>query len=350
MNRCFQLAAIFLALAAPPALARTWALRNGQHVEGDFVRVGDNGHIIIAAGDKMTPVRIHDLLAADYNYFHAQVDLQAKIAAEVEERKWTDINEGIVVGHLLSVEKGKVILVIKRNTTGYETVRKPFDKFIKADRDYIRKEMTARGEGDKVPKEHPPQKAHQPKKNTKPKNPAPPNTTLSGANPPNPAQQSGAAVAAAQTPPKATGTQPQALLAAMQPPGVKESAPKDKAAPKDTSAATTAIAAAVATYETKSSAERHSGCSKSERALASSPAPPCKYRICSHCGSKLPDTCKLGDDCPNCGAHFTYEDTEQGRDSAPATLRNVSAPIGIFSLLGVVALSVFRIRWYMMQG
>jgi hypothetical protein len=74
--------------------------------------------------------------------------------------------------------------------------------------------------------------------------------------------------------------------------------------------------------------------------------PPEKSKVCSACGHKLPNTVKAGETCPSCGAYLQYEDTDQGRIQVSSTLRTLGAPVGLASLLCVVAVAVFRVRSY----
>ncbi len=272
------------------------------------------------------------LSSVDKKYVQKQVEAQKTTAAQVDERTWTDIQGGKVQARLMDVEKAKVVLLVKGGT-----MRLPFDNFTSEDRDYVRQEMTARGEGDKVPKKAPPPRqiaqatpapdlpSGQPKppshkKPKKTKKPAPssdaPQNTLS----PNP-EQPPAVVAAAAVQPQAvvestrlppadsaTASKPQAFAAVTPPSEAKQEQPKQPTP--------TAVATSNSRCGTKSFAGAHSG---------HSPAAPCKYRVCSRCKFKLPVTCKAGDDCPNCGAHFSYEQMDESRIPAPATLRSIGA-------------------------
>jgi hypothetical protein len=367
MNRSFRLTALALFVAASPAFAHTWTI-NGQKVEGDFVKEGHES--IRAKNGKLEPVAVvflevggsdrsypfSKLSSADRKYEQEQVAEQKRTVAEVEERKWKDVQGGTTVGRLVGMDKDKIVLLI---STKVETRRRPFDKFTFADQDYVRTEMTARGEGAIVPKKAPRQLAqatgpNQPsgqpkpqskKKPKKPKKPVPSSAAPQNTPSPNPVQPAAVAaatavqphdavVAPASSPPagSATATKQQAAAFVTQLSDVKQELPTP----------------AVITTSRARCAARNPSCAA--KSLAGTHSAPSKCRVCSHCGFRLPVTCKAGDDCPNCGARFAYEEMGESRITAPATLRSMGAPAGLVSLLGVVAVTVLRARWYLLHS
>lgn len=337
VNRRCWLAAFCFAFAALPALARTWNFNNGQKVDGDFVKesYADIGGkrvavVVLAVGNDPRPYPSRWLSKADRSYVQEQVDLQKKTAAQVDERMWENNKGKTVQARLIGMEKGKVLLLINR----CETMRLPFDQFVKEDQDYLRTEMTARGEGDKVPPKKAPPKKPSPKQvaqvtqgtGAKPHaNPPKPKSKR-----PRPKPKSKPKPSA--TPAKTTGIGPSPVATATPPPHPATAATTSTSAPNSLFAAPAAK-------------------SSSDELESSPPAPVVKYRVCSHCGAKLDDRYKLGDNCPNCGAHFTYEDTtDQDRRSEPATFRSYCAPLGFVSLLGVIVATGFRLGWYMLRS
>ena len=160
-----------------------------------------------------------------------------------------------------------------------------------------RSEMTARGEGDKVPKKAPP-KPKSPQKRNNPRKPKPKQQKPPG------------------TPPKATkppAVAPAAVATATRPAEVKQSQPAQPTATAATGSASTARSLLDAAPSAKSTY------TAPESSPAAPAAPAAKYKVCSHCGFRLPESYKVGDDCPNCGAHFSYEETDQG--ATPRGLR-----------------------------
>ena len=88
MYYCRWLAALCVALAALPALARTWTVNN-QKEEGDFVKES-HGVVLLYADGKMFPVPMKYLSTGDRNYVKEQEEWQKKTLNQVEERTWIE--------------------------------------------------------------------------------------------------------------------------------------------------------------------------------------------------------------------------------------------------------------------
>jgi hypothetical protein len=360
---------------ADTAFAHTWLI-DGQKVDGDFVREGRGE--IKAKNGKMVPVALvilsvrgkeHNyqfskLSPDDKKYEQEQVKEQKRIAKDVEERSWKDNKGHSMLGRFIGIEGNKVVLLTQRNDTiGYS--RWPFKDFCRDDRNYVRKEMTNRGEGDKVPADPPPKqdgpkvaqgtKPKEPKKTkpnpqpntappnsapaavastSKPSEPAHPETLPPASQHPAPAQQ--ATTQPVTTQPAPAVPSPAVPVPVHPAPATSSPAHQAKAKPPASPPAQSLVA--------KTTAEPKRAVAAAETAP---PLPPVKSRVCSNCGHKLPNTVKAGDSCPNCGAYLQYEKTDQGPPiQVSSTFRTLGAPVGLASLLCVIAVAVFRVRSY----
>ena len=160
--------------------------------------------VLLVKGESKT-IPMKQLSYLDQKYVRDQVDAQRKITALVEEQTWKDANGKTAKARLMGMDGDRVVLLTADGQT-----RLPFKKFCRDDQNTIRKEMTARGQPDKVPAA-PPVNAH-PKSDgsqiaqatqqgKKPKQPKPkPNPPA--ATSPEPATQQ--EVAANSQPPKST--------------------------------------------------------------------------------------------------------------------------------------------------
>ena len=173
-------AAVRLAFAPFPRLARTWTDNQGHTVVGEFDRVV-KGRVLINIGDRTIQVPFGHLITEDQDFVREQLKahgLQDQVAAKKKTadadattedksaaressaketttdaqtklgptRTWTDVLGRTMQARFLGMDSGNVRLQINGKNTSY-----PFDKFSPADQQYVRGEMVARGEGDKVP-------------------------------------------------------------------------------------------------------------------------------------------------------------------------------------------------------
>ncbi len=219
MERSCRLAAILFFVAVSPAVAHSWLI-DGKTVEGDFVREGRDqvksksgkmqpvAIVVISVRGKDQKYQLSRLSWDDKKYEEGLVKEQKDTADNVEERSWKSKNGKSEKGRLIGMEGNRVVMLAQRNDWN-ETRRLAFKDFSPEDRGYIRKVLTDRGVGDKVPAEpqpnaHPkpdPSKVAQGKKPDKPKSqtPNPPANTPPANTSPAPAQQ----VASASRPPEA---------------------------------------------------------------------------------------------------------------------------------------------------
>ena len=371
MERSCRLAAILLFAAVSPAVAHTWLI-DGKKVDGDFVREGRDqikSHsgkmqpvaiVVISVGGKDKKYQLSRLSWDDRKYEEGLVKEQKDTADTVEERSWKNKNgKSSEKGRLIGIEGNKVLMLAQRNDWN-ETRPRAFKDFSPADRDYIRKEMTNRGEGDKVPAEprpnaHPkpdpskiaenPNKSDLPKPNP-PANPAPsqvqPPAVASTAKPTEPAHPESAKPLVVIPPAVVPST---GHPATEHPPAAHQ--PTESAHTEHPAPTQIAQAKATAAPPAKTNASPKQPIAAPQSVVS---IPPAKSKICTACRNKLPDTIKAGDNCPNCGAYLQFEDTEQGpRLQVSSTFRSLGAPVGLASLCCVIAVAVFRIRSYAQQ-
>ncbi len=177
MKKCAWLLLCLLLTASLPALARTWRDTQGNTLEGEFDRVV-KGRVLINVGDRTVQVPFGHLVTEDQDYVREKLKahgLESQVPAKkktsdsdatskspatdsaAEEpiklgpvRTWTDVLGRSVEARFIGVENGRVRLQFKGRNTSF-----PFEKFGLADQQYVRGEMTARGEADKVPAETP---------------------------------------------------------------------------------------------------------------------------------------------------------------------------------------------------
>ena len=179
MRKCVNVLLCVLAFAPFPA-CRTWTDNQGHTVVGEFDRVV-KGRVLINIGDRTIQVPFGHLITEDQDFVREQLKahgLQDQVAAKKKTadadattedksaaressaketttdaqtklgptRTWTDVLGRTMQARFLGMDSGNVRLQINGKNTSY-----PFDKFIPADQQYVRGEMVARGEGDKVP-------------------------------------------------------------------------------------------------------------------------------------------------------------------------------------------------------
>jgi len=419
MNRCGWLVLFVLILAALPGNAHTWTINisgQDQKIDGDFLKVV-GGRVLLSVGGNRTTYQVRQLSPGDRNYVKQQTDLQTKAQQRWEVRTWNSQGQ-TPRARLMDVEDRKVVVLLING----ETWRGSFDKFSVEDKEYIRKEMTDRGEGNKLPPVRPGRggraiaqaKPKPPTSNTPNNNiaagavnttansptvekPAPPGQGAPQANSTRgeghiwtsskdgkkfgrlltvsqgkvvveadktvwttpfdkliPADQErvrtemtargegGKVPAATQPPPE--GTQLAQATQSPTPQAPTKPRPKKPSQPKPPPTAAAQIAAALQ----QSAAKDTAAMQQSLAAKSAAPGPPGKRKVCSACGYVLPDSCKAGDRCPNpnCGVYFHYEDTDQGRISTSSPLATLGIPALIASLIYAGAVGIVWLRWH----
>jgi hypothetical protein len=274
---------------ALPAFARPWSDTEGHTVEGEFVRVV-KGKVVINISGHMIQVPFGHLIEDDQEYVREQLEAHGlanqlparkKPAPSKDEtdakpaesdpaandpkpgpqRKWTDIAGRSIEASFVGMENGNVVLRYKGKRTPY-----PFDKFSLADRQYVRTEMTIRGEADKVPPVGSPGNV-QPGPTTpqfvqtQPPASTPQNTFPST---PAPVQQPEQPTPQAASPSFPSRAQPQPFTPPEPPPAVANAQPE---------------------YQQV------------------------MVKVCENCKKVVPSNLTAGDRCPFCGVYFGYDKT-----------------------------------------
>jgi hypothetical protein len=327
-----------LAFSPLSALARAWTDYQGRKVEGDFVRVLEGKVELKAASGKTIQVEFGHLSADDQDFVREQLKAQglgdqvpakkadesgsttkpkssekeaapAKPVKPGPPRIWTDVAGHRVQGRFVSMDGGKVVLIVKEKKEPY-----PFDKFSPADQKYVREEMTARGEGDKVPAEAPAVNA-------------------------NPAAAPQIAQAAPVAPRTGPITAPRATFPTM--PSLPKITfptftPPTRSAPVQPPAFTPPVPPPIV---------------HAPAPIIPPPVPtfvpdnqPAFQQVavkkCSNCGAILPNNITAGDHCPHCGVLFQYDEVTGKR----AYWAYFAAPPGVGAVIGLIIYAIRRSR------
>ncbi len=331
MSRCGWLAACVLVFAFP-AFARTWNDTDGHSVEGEFVRVV-KGKVVIDVSGRMIQVPFGHLINDDQDYVREQLQAKGlggqlpakKKTAESDsaadagsngkeaaaanepkagpERKWTDISGRSIQARFIGMEDAKVVLKFKGKRTTF-----PFDKFSLADQQYVRTEMTGRGEGNKVPAA-----VAQPAPQFAQTQPTAPPPYQPPAYKPPPFQPP-----AYQLP----GNQPPANQPpAYQPPPYQ---PPQRVAPSFP--APVQSPPAMPTAEPSMTPSFPNNQPVYQQVMV---------KKCSKCGATLPNNVTAGDRCPSCGTYLAYDQTNGKTAYAGAYFYGSIAGTGTLIAVGV---------------
>ncbi len=366
MNRLGWLVVCVLLVAAAPLLARTWTDNKGQSVEGDFVRVM-RAKVVLSVGGQTMQIPFGQLITEDQDYVRdelkkhgmesqvpakkkpaqsdstAQPDAARAGAARTDatrpaaarpdatradapakkpaedgktklglERTWTDILGRSVRARLIGMADAKVVLQVKGKSASF-----PFDKFSMADQQYVRWEMMARGEGDKVPAEKPvnvqsvpPQLAQSgPRAGPIPSMGRPPQMNFPTFTPPRPIEST-----PVQPPPY---TPPVVATPSYSPRPV----PRLPFVPRPTPTPTYAPSMASDPPAQPTFADQQ-----------------VMVKICENCKHIVPNNLTAGDRCPNCGVYFGVDRT----NGKTANWVYFTTPGGIGAV--VISLVVWAVR------
>jgi hypothetical protein len=332
MRRSVCLAVCVLLFAAP-AFARTWNDTEGHSVEGDFVRVL-KGKVVINSAGRMIQVPFGHLVEEDQDFVREELEKHGlgnqlparkkkatdssseskpkeKPAADIPDtekpaaadesklgptRTWTDLQGRSVQARFIGMEDSKVVLQVKGKRSTF-----PFDKFSVADQQYVRAEMTGRGEAGKVPAEAAPgvpagsqwvhtQPPAQPPMGgpsmPRPSFPAPPEHRFPSVPTPAPFQPPPVVAPSFPAPVQRPAIQP------FQPPSIP-------------------------TYVNQ---------------------PTMTGKVCTGCGKVVPSNLTAGDHCPHCGVFFGYDQTN-GKRSSWGTVGGTTGGIGalVAIVVGLIA-------------
>jgi len=329
MCRLGWLVPCVLVLMAVPCLARTWTDLQGQQVQGEFVRVL-KGRVVVSVGGRAIQIPFGHLIDDDQEFVREQLEARGQssflparkkaiksksadpASAEdaeltaVAERTWTDVAGRKVRARFLDVENAKVILQVRGKRSSF-----PFEKFSTEDQQYVRAEMTTRGQAEKVPTVSLP--------NSPP--PAPPVPQVARSlPPPHPPATPWPAVPEIKIPEVKL---PAPIRPTIIPPSVPPPiAPQMARAP-------------LPVIPTVSSP------------VSPSFDMPTTQKFCENCKKALPSSITAGDNCPYCGVYFEYEDLGSGmKKHAPLSWKTFTAPSGIGALIVIVISVVARWRRY----
>jgi hypothetical protein len=317
-------------------------------VEGDFVRVVQ-GKVVISVNGRAKQVPFGHLSPDDQDFVREQLEAKGlgdqvpakkKPAAEAKdeksdttdnsqlspERTWTDINGHKLQARLVGMEDGKIVLTYQGNL-----VRFPFDKFSRADRDYVRGQMLARGEGDKVPDDKVPD-------NKVPAEQAAPQMVQGAVPPLAPAVRPTApGFPHRPLPPRAVASLPQLpeIHSPAPIPGVT-AAPESPEVPTVPHPAVPALP--VPAFPSFTFSSPHPDPTPVTPSVQ--PSFPIKVKVCLHCGQTVPDSLTAGDTCPHCGVYFSKDETTGAYKPAP-----LHFGVGIVVIIvGVIARLALRRR------
>jgi len=365
MNRLGWLVVCVLLFAAAPLLARTWTDTKGQTVEGDFVRVM-RAKVLVSVGGKTIQIPFGQLITEDQDYVRDELKkhgLESQVPAKKKpapsdsaarpdaarpeasrpeasrpeasrpeasranapakkpvedgktklgsERTWTDILGRTVRARLIGMDDAKVVLQVKGKSASF-----PFDKFSMADQQYVRWEMMARGEGDKVPAEKPanvqsappPHLAQTgPPAGSMPAMARPPQMNFPTFTPPPPMQSTPVVQPPPYTPP---------VVAT---PSFPRPVPRQPFVPAPTPSYPTSIPSNP----------------PDQPAFADQQV---MVKICENCKHIVPNNLTAGDRCPNCGVYFGVDRT----NGKTANWVYFTTPGGIGAV--VISLVVWAVR------